>query len=90
MNMLMLAFVGVLEGVVWFWRLRAGAAGARPVNAAVSTLVLCALRVLFVAGGVSAALAGDLVWGGMAYAVSAAGVTWVCAAGVLSAGKGGA
>ena len=74
--MITLACVGVLEGVVWFWRLRTGAKGSLPANAAMSTLVLCVLRVMFVAGGFSAALAGDLVLGGLAYAVSAAGVTW--------------
>lgn len=73
-SLLLLAGVGVAEGLVWLWRLRAGR-GSSVWHVAGSTLVLCGLRVAFVAGGVSAVLAGDGWLGGAVYAVSAAVAT---------------
>ncbi|MBY0262723.1 MAG: hypothetical protein K2Q20_10290, partial [Phycisphaerales bacterium] len=73
-TLVLLAAVGVAKGLVWLWRLRAGR-GSSLLNVAGSTLALCGLRVAFIAGGVSAVLAGDVWAGGAVYAVSAAGAT---------------
>lgn len=88
MSMLLLAIVAVLEAVVWLWRFRAGI-GASRWNAAISTVAVCATRVAFLAAGVSAALAGDMLVGGLVYCASAGAATFVVHGwGVKRAGGG--
>ena len=69
----------VMEAGVWLWRLRAGV-GSNAVQAGLSTVGVCVCRVLFLAAGVQAAIAGDLVVAGGAYCLAAGATTWACAA----------
>lgn len=75
MSILLLALCAVLEAVIWLWRLRAGV-GSCPRSAALSTVGVCATRVLFLYAGVQATLAGDAITGGFVYCASAGVATW--------------
>lgn len=76
--MLMLAIVAVLESLVYVWRYAVGArlmasrGWSSHLEAGISTALVCVTRVIFVAAGVSAVLAGEIVLGGLVYAVTAA------------------
>lgn len=76
--MLMLAIVAVMESLVYVWRYAVGArlmasrGWGSHLEAGISTLLVCVTRVIFVAAGVSAVLAGEIVLGGLVYAVTAA------------------
>jgi hypothetical protein len=91
--MLMLALVAVLESIVYVWRYAVGAKlsvsrGMWPnVEAAISTLLVCVTRVIFVAAGVSAFIAGEIVLGGVIYAGTAAIATGLTHWGVAAWNK---
>jgi hypothetical protein len=74
-----LILCAVAEAVVWLWRLRAGV-GKSAMQAGLSTVGVCACRVVFLAAGVQASIAGDIWVAGTAYCLAAGVATWVCAA----------
>ncbi len=78
-SLLLLAAVGTAEAVAYVWRYGSAVRGSA-LSQAGSTVIVAALRVLFVAAGVTAVMRSvplPLVL--LAYAVPAAAATYVCA-----------